>query len=91
MVLCVDDPSGPVMETSQHTSLYVGQMMGLKVVISVCVHGYKIPVDRDIQAPILSSGVQHVEEWECPVLFMLHNELDGQQGPIKMAKELMIS
>ena len=91
MVLCVDDPSGPVMETSQHTSLHVGQMMGIKVAISVCVHGRKIPVDRDIQAPILSSAVQHVEEWECPVLFLLHNELDGQPDSIEMAKEFMIS
>ena len=27
VVLRVDDPSGPVMETSHHTSLHVGQMM----------------------------------------------------------------
>ena len=53
VVLRVDDPSGPVMETSHHTSLHVGQMMGLKVEIPVRVCG--LPVDRDIQATILSS------------------------------------
>ena len=52
VVLCADDLSGPVVETSHHTSLHVGQMMGLEVEISVRVHG--LPVDRDVQAAILS-------------------------------------
>ena len=47
-----DDLSGPVVETSHHTSLHVGRMMGLKVEILVCVCG--LPVDRDVQATILS-------------------------------------
>ena len=47
VVLSVDDPSGPVMETFHHTSLHVGQMMGLKVEIPV--HVYGLPVDRDFR------------------------------------------
>ena len=53
VVLRVDDPSGPVVETSHHTSLHVGRLMELKVEISVRVNG--LPVDRNIQAAILSS------------------------------------
>ena len=52
VVLHVDDPSGPIIETSHHTSLHKGRMMGLEVEIPVCVRG--LPVDRDIQAAILS-------------------------------------
>ena len=40
VVLHVDNPSGPVVETSHHTSLHVPPMMGLEVEIlvwSVCV------------------------------------------------------
>ena len=39
VVVHVDDPSGSVMETSHHTSLHVGEMMGLKVEILVHVCG----------------------------------------------------
>ena len=52
VVLRVDDLSGPVVETSHHTSLHVGRMMGLEVEILARVRG--LPVDRDIQAAILS-------------------------------------
>ena len=52
VVLRVDDPSGPVMETSHHASLHVGRMMGLEMEILIHVCG--LPVDRDIQAAILS-------------------------------------
>ena len=52
VVLRADDLSGPVVETSHHTSLHVGWMMGLEVEIPVCVWG--LPVDRDVQAAILS-------------------------------------
>ena len=53
VVLRADDLSGPVMETSHHTSLHVGRMMGLEVEILVRVRG--LPVDRDVEAAILSS------------------------------------
>ena len=33
--LRIDDPSGPVVETSHHTSLHMGQMMRLEMEISV--------------------------------------------------------
>ena len=52
VVLRANDPSGPVVETSHHSSLHVGRMMGLEVEIRVRVRG--LPVDRDIQAAILS-------------------------------------
>ena len=52
VVLCADDLSGPVMEAYHHTLLHVGWMMGLKVKIPVGVRG--LPVDRDVQAAILS-------------------------------------
>ena len=39
VVLHVDDPSGPIIETSHHTSLHKGRMMGLEVEIPVCVCG----------------------------------------------------
>ena len=45
VVLCVDDLSGPIMETSHHASLHVDWMMGLEVEIPVCVRGL---LDRDI-------------------------------------------
>ena len=45
--------SGSIMETSHHSSLHIGQMMGLKVEIPVCMHG--LHVNKDIQAAILSS------------------------------------
>ena len=50
VVLCVDDPSGPVVETSHHISFRMGWMMGLKVVILVHVRG--LSVDRKVQAGI---------------------------------------
>ena len=53
VVLFVDDPSGPIIKTSHHTSLHVSRMMGLKVEIPVHVCG--LPVDRAIQAAILFS------------------------------------
>ena len=53
VVLHADDPSGPIMETSHHSSLHVGRMMGLEVEIPVCMRG--LPIDRDIQAAISSS------------------------------------
>ena len=37
VVLCADDLSGPVMETSHYTSLHMGRMMGLDVEILVHV------------------------------------------------------
>ena len=52
VVLRADDLSGPVVEASHHTSLHMGRMMGLKVKIPVRVRG--LPVDRDVQAAILS-------------------------------------
>ena len=39
VVLCADDPSGPIMETSHHSSLHVGRMMGLEVEIPVYMCG----------------------------------------------------
>ena len=38
VVLHVDDPSGPVVETSHHTSLHMGRMVGLEMEILVRVH-----------------------------------------------------
>ena len=35
VVLRADDPSGPIMETSHHPSLHVGQVEGPKVEIPV--------------------------------------------------------
>ena len=51
VVLCVDDSSGPIMETSHHTSLHVDWMMGLEGEILVFVRGL---LHRDIQVIILS-------------------------------------
>ena len=48
VVVCADDLSGSVVETSHHTSLHVGRMMGFEVEIPVGVHG--LPVDRYVQA-----------------------------------------
>ena len=45
--LRADDLSGPDVETSHHTSLYMGWMMGLEVEIPVRVCG--LPVDRDVE------------------------------------------
>ena len=42
-----------ILSPCHYSSLHVGQIMELEVEIPVCVHG--IPVDRDIQAAILSS------------------------------------
>ena len=64
-VLCVDDPSGHVT-----TPLHMGWMM---VEILVCVHG--LPVDKHIQATILSSPGEHIKDGECPIFFLLHSEL----------------
>ena len=50
VVLRVDDPSGPVVETSHHTSFHMGWMMGLKVVMLLRVRG--LSVDRKVQAGI---------------------------------------
>ena len=38
VVLHVDDPSGPVVETSHHTSLHMGRMVGLEMEILVRVY-----------------------------------------------------
>ena len=38
VVLHADNPSGPVVETSQHTSLHVPRMMGLDVEILIHVY-----------------------------------------------------
>ena len=52
VVLHIDDPSGPVVETSHRTSLLMGRMMGPHAEIPVDVNG--LPVDRDVQVAILS-------------------------------------
>ena len=52
VVLHADNPSGLVMEAFHHTSLHVPRMMGLDVEILVRVCG--LPVDRTVQAAILS-------------------------------------
>ena len=52
VVLRADNPSGRVVETSHHTSLHVGGMMGLEVEIPVHVRG--LPLDRNVQGAILS-------------------------------------
>ena len=52
VALRADNPSGRVVETSHHTFLHVGGMMGIKVEILVHVRG--LPVDRNVQAAILS-------------------------------------
>lgn len=85
IVLCVDDHSGPVAETSHHTSVYVGQTVGLELEIPVRVGG--LPVDRDIQAAILCPSALCVEEWQYPIFFLLHSEFDGRPDHVEMLKE----
>ena len=60
--------------------------MGLEVEILVRMHG--LPLDRDIQAAILSPPKWRVKEWECPIFFLLHSELDGWPDPVEMVEEL---
>ena len=52
VVLCADDLAEPVVETSYHTTLHVGQMMKLEVEILVRVCG--LPVDRLPSSLLLS-------------------------------------
>ena len=49
VVLHADEPSGPIMQTSHHSSVNVDQMIGLEVEILVwptCTCG--LPIDRDV-------------------------------------------
>ena len=87
VVLCVDDPSGPVMETFHHTSLHVGRMMGLKVEIPVHVGG--LPVDRDFRpiSFLLLSSVSR--KGSAPSSSCLHSELEGRPDPIEIVKEFL--
>ena len=47
------DSSSPVVKTSHHTFLHMGQIVSLEVEIPV--HVCRFPVDRDVKAAILSS------------------------------------
>ena len=40
VVLRADDPSGPIMETSHHSSFHVGRVVGLEVEIPDFMRGF---------------------------------------------------
>ena len=84
VVLCANDLSGPVVEASHHTSLHVGQMVGLEVKIPVRVRG--LPVDRHpgIETSRLPSSLLLSSVSRNGSVFLLHSELDGRPDPIEM-------
>ena len=57
VVLHADDLSGSVVETSHHTSLHMGWMIGLKMEMSVRVHGLLLTHASKLSSSLLLSRV----------------------------------
>ena len=60
----------------------MGRIMGLEMEISVHVHG--LPVDKDVQAAILSS---EESEGECPQLFFLLHGNEAKSSSLSLLLE----